>query len=112
MDELDTWPAAREAIAQVQTSGGVLTTAELAPHLSHRKTIRQIEAGIEPDWDQYKYVLLNLRHPGQSATTEFSQQIKMTLENSAVFELKFDQSDVLLFQRVEGSEAVSRKFQP
>ena len=112
VDELDTWPAAREAIAQVQTSGGVLTTAELAPHLSHRQTIRQIEAGIEPDWDQYKYVLLNLRHPGQSATGEFSQQIKTTLENSDVFELKFDQSDVLLFQRIEGSEAVPRKFQP
>ncbi|MGD1936948.1 MAG: DUF2079 domain-containing protein [Cyanophyceae cyanobacterium] len=112
VDELDTWAAANQAIAQVTTKGGVLTTAEIAPHLSHRETIRQIEAGIEPNWDQYEYVLLNLRHPGQSATGEFSRQIKTTLDNSDVFDLAFEESDVLLFRRVAGSEASPRKFQP
>ena len=112
VDELDTWAAANQAIAQVTTKGGVLTTAEIAPHLSHRETIRQIEAGIEPNWDKYEYVLLNLRHPGQSATGEFSRQIKTTLDNSDVFDLAFEESDVLLFRRVAGSEASPRKFQP
>ncbi|MEM1425466.1 MAG: hypothetical protein AAGF75_02770, partial [Cyanobacteria bacterium P01_H01_bin.130] len=112
VDQLDTWPAAREAIAQIETKGGVLTTAELAPQLSHRETIRQIEAGIEPDWDQYTYVLLNLRHPGQEATLEFSQDLKSTLDQSDIFELLFEESDVLLFRRVSGSEAVPRRFNP
>ena len=112
VDQLDTWPAAREAIAQIETKGGVLTTAELAPQLAHRETIRQIEAGIEPDWDQYTYVLLNLRHPGQEATLEFSQDLQSTLDQSDTFELVFEESDVLLFRRVEGSEAVPRRFNP
>jgi uncharacterized membrane protein len=73
LNSLDTLQATREAIAQVQTKGGVLTTAEIAPHLTHRQLIKLTDANSPPaDLTQFDYVLLNVRHPGWLSNSEFA----------------------------------------
>jgi hypothetical protein len=45
LDQLDTWTANREAIQLVTPGVNVLTTANLAPHLSHRSVIKFTNKG-------------------------------------------------------------------
>lgn len=109
LTNLDTWGASRTAIAQIQQDGGrggVLTTATLAPHLSHRVMIRQTiadrtEAGYVryPQWEEYDFVLLDTIHPGWNSTPEFSELLRVDLSQRADFRLTFAQDGVYLFQR-------------
>ena len=101
LQTLDTWDATRKAIALVETKGGVLTSSDLAPHLSHR----QLLALTERDFDleelaKFDYVLLNLRHPGWGSSAEITQAIFAKLKQTARFQLKFRQDDVFLFTKV------------
>ncbi len=97
---LDTWQATREAISQVQTSGGVLTTAAISPHLSHRQLIHFTEASKPPaDLKLYDYVLLNVRYPGWGSNQEFANSLVNQLKNQPEFKLSYQQDDVYLFQQ-------------
>ena len=103
LDTLDTWAATRVAVSMVETKGGVLTTAAIAPHLSHRKLIKLQQhyaevpaAGLAKDFD---YVLLNLRHPGWDSTVAVSEALRDRLEESPEFRLRFEQTDVYLFEQ-------------
>lgn len=39
LKSLDTWQATRDAIAKINDSGSVLTSAQIAPHLTHRPVV-------------------------------------------------------------------------
>jgi uncharacterized membrane protein len=100
LDQLDTWQASRAAIAQVTTQGGVLTTSNLAPQLSHRTTINQTEEGIDTtNFNAFDYVILNLRHPGWASSAQLSQDLLQQLETSSPFIQQYQQDDVYLFVR-------------
>ena len=98
---LDTLSATRTAISYVNTEGSVLTTHETAPHLTHRPEIQFIREGILQDdrFKTFKYVLLNLRHPGWTNTVEVSQELLNRLQAADEFEQVFTQDDVYLFMR-------------
>lgn len=98
LNSLDTWKATRVAIAQIQTSGGVLTTHNIAPHLAHRSLIKFTNADSPPaDLNQFEYILLNLRHPGWKSSREFAENLLIKLQNNRDFKLKFQQEEVYLF---------------
>ncbi len=100
LNSLDTWQATREVIAQVQTSGGVLTTAEIAPHLTHRPLVKLTDAKSPPaDLTKFNYVLLNLRHPGWLSNREFATNLVNQLKNTQKFQLSYQRDDVYLFKR-------------
>jgi uncharacterized membrane protein len=102
LEQLDTWQANREAIQQVSSSGNVLTTANLAPHLSHRQVIQFTNKGKPPqDFNQFDDILLNLRYPGWQSNTEFAQSLVEELNQSPNFKLSYRQDDVYLFQKNE-----------
>lgn len=102
LDYLDTWQAARTAVALVQTKGGVLTTSEIAPHLTHRQFIKLIieedELPIIEELVEYDYVLLNVRHPGWKSSQKYSQKFVEKLKNTSEFELIYQHEDIYLFQ--------------
>lgn len=96
----DTWQATNRAISQVQTQGGVLTTAEIAPHLSHRQLIKFTDANSpSTNFNEFDYFLLNLRHPGWSSNPEFAAILVKKLQQRQEFRLKYQQDDVYLFSR-------------
>lgn len=102
LDSLDTWQATREAIAQVQTSGGVLTTAEIAPHLTHRQLVKFTDVNSPPtNLAQFDYVLLNIRHPGWQSNQEFATNLLEQLKTNPDFALNYQQDDVYLFKAVK-----------
>jgi uncharacterized membrane protein len=103
LNSLDTWKATRIAIAQIQTSGSVLTTHNISPHLSHRSLIKFTDASLPPaDLTEFEYILLNLRHPGWKSSREFATNLAKELENNPKFELKLKQDDVYLFVNNSG----------
>ncbi len=106
LDSLETWSASRQALAQVTSQGGVLTTHELAPHLSHRRVIRFTDEGDPSQqprsiqWDPFDYVLLNRRFPGWRSSKAFSAALIGELQHHEAFQLLYYRDGVYLFSRV------------
>lgn len=104
MESLDTRQATVNAIAQIKTSGGVLTTSEIVPHLTHRKLVKYTDAySSPPTMPQFDYVLLNIRHPGLQSTPEFATKLLIQLKNTRDFTLNYQHDDVYLFKRINGN---------
>ncbi|MBD2774909.1 DUF2079 domain-containing protein [Iningainema sp. BLCCT55] len=97
---IDTLQATRDAIALVQTKGSVLTTAEIAPHLSQRKLINLTNANSPPvNYSAFDYILLNVRHPGWSSNQEFATKAANQLKSQPEFKLSYQRDDVYLFMK-------------
>ncbi|NEP43269.1 MAG: DUF2079 domain-containing protein, partial [Okeania sp. SIO2H7] len=100
LDTLDTLPAMREAVSLVRTKGGVLTTSEMAPHLSDRQLIKltkDYDRPTDEDLMEYDYVLLNLRYPGWKSNQEFAASLAQQLTVHPEFQLVYRRDDIYLF---------------
>jgi hypothetical protein len=96
---IDTWQATREAIALVKTKEAVLTTRSIVAHLTHRQKIQFVDdlSGGVPDLTQFKYILLNVRHPYGTRNPEFTANLVNQLKNNQLFELVKQRDEVYLF---------------
>ena len=100
LSTLDTRQSIAMAIAKIQDDGAILTTGEIAPHLTHRQIIKLTFNGTETiDLKQFKYVLLECRHPGWNSSLKTIDKIKSRAEASELFNLKYQQDDVYLFAK-------------
>lgn len=99
---IDNWSATRNAVAEIQTQGGVLTDNRLAPHFTHRQTIKLLNQ-VSPDFDlkEFDYVILNLRHPWPD-TKDLGEKYTQQLKQKSNFKLSYQQNDVLVFKRISG----------
>lgn len=98
LDSLDTWQATRQAVALVQTRGPVLTTAEIAPHLTHRQVIKLTSAKSPPaNLAKFDYILLNVSHPGWQSHQKFAANLVNNLNRTQLFQLRYQQDGVYLF---------------
>ncbi len=99
LGEIDTWQATREAIAQVQTEGAVLTSHSITPHLTHRSKINFVDDQnpLPANLNQFDYILLNLRHPGGAGNPQIAANIVNRLKNNQLFQLNYQRDDVYLF---------------
>ncbi|MBD0304072.1 MAG: DUF2079 domain-containing protein [Tolypothrix sp. T3-bin4] len=96
----DTQEATREAIAQIQSKGGVLVPSQVAPHLSHRPLVKLAIAGSESaELTPFQYVLLNLRHPGFGSTPQVVISLLERLKKMPEFQLTYQRDDVFLFRK-------------
>jgi len=96
----DTREATREAIAQIQTKGGVLVPSQVAPHLSHRPLVKLAIAGSESaELTPFEYVFLNLRHPGFGSTPQVVISLLERLKKMPEFQLTYQRDDVFLFRK-------------
>ncbi|NEO53358.1 MAG: DUF2079 domain-containing protein [Okeania sp. SIO3B5] len=100
---LDTWQATKNAITYVKTEGGVLTDNRLAPHFTHRSTVKLLNQTQPDNLDEFDYVVLNLRHPWPD-TEEAGIILFKSLQNNQEWKLNYQQNDVLVFQREEGGK--------
>ncbi len=98
LSSLDTRQATTIAIDKIRDRGAVLTTGEIAPHLTHRSNIKLAFNGTESiDLQSFKYILLNQRHPGWNSSTDLVKTLKLRAENSGAFKLEYQQDGVMLF---------------
>jgi uncharacterized membrane protein len=97
---LDTWAATRSALAQIQTRGNLLTTAFLAPHLTHRPMVKlAIPENQAIDLTQFDYALLDSRHPGWNSSPELLQHFITRLQHTPQLRQQSQQDGVYLFVR-------------
>ena len=94
---IDTLQVTREAIARVDTKESVLTTAEIAPHLTNRPSIYFTNTDSQQNIDQFRYILLNTRHPGWMSSKQFATELVNQLENNHQFQLDYHKDGVYLF---------------
>ncbi len=98
LDRLDAWQATREAIAQVNSKGAVLTTSYIAPHLTHRPFLEYTKLIAPPTTlSQFDYVLLNLRHPGWASSSELARQVFQLAQKTPQLQLQYQRDQVYLF---------------
>ncbi len=97
---LNTWQASTLAIAKVETKGGVLTTANLAPHLSHRVLLKlAIDGAQNLDLAQFDYILLNQGHPGWIIADNLMPELLEKIRANPSFQVSLDQDGVILFKQ-------------
>ena len=94
---LDNLQATKEAISLIKTQNSVLTTDTITPHLTHRQEIR-FRYNIN-ELNSFHYVLLNISHPGLTASTANSQNLVKELKNNSEFKLQYQRDNVYLFQK-------------
>jgi uncharacterized membrane protein len=104
LKSLDNWYSTNQAVAQVKTQGSVYTTAQITPHLTHRKLIQFTNADLAQNLSQFDYVLLNTRHPGWLSNQQFALNIVNQLQNQPQFSLKYHQDDVYLFTKSQAGK--------
>ncbi len=98
LESIDTWKATNVAISQISTTGNVLTSTYIAPHVSQRAIIKLAENGAESfDFEQFDYILLNQRFPGRESSPELIETIKKTVGQNPNFNLTYTKDDVYLF---------------
>jgi uncharacterized membrane protein len=101
LQTIDTWSATNQAIAQIDSKGGVLTTTDIAPHLTHRLLLGLSDRDFDPEeLEKFQYILLNMRHPGWGSSPKIAEALLAKLKQASTFELKFRQDDVFLFTRI------------
>ncbi len=106
LETLSTWSATRAAIAQVETKGSVLTSAQIAPHLSQRPWLKLATEGVSlDDLASFDYILLNVRHPGWKSSPELVEQLRDRAAQLPGYREQFARDGVLLFVREAGPDA-------
>jgi uncharacterized membrane protein len=92
--------AAREAVKQIQGKGGVLTTHEIAPHVSQRPLVQYIDPArpLKP-LEQFDYVLLNLAHASAQTHDDLTVWILDRLNEHPEFTLAYQKDEVYLFRK-------------
>jgi uncharacterized membrane protein len=94
----DTQKATAIAISKVQDSGALLVTGEIAPHLTHRPIVKLAANGAESiDLQEFKYILLNQKHPGWNSSVDLIQKLRSRTEASGSFKLEYQRDEVYLF---------------
>jgi uncharacterized membrane protein len=89
-----------EAIALVPAQGALLTSPQIAPHLSHRPELELAIKAKEPfELSKYDSILINTRYPAWEDSQQTVTNLAADLRRSPQFKLQYDQDGVLLFQK-------------
>ena len=99
LGSLDTWQANTKAIALVKTKGSILTTHEIAPHVTHRSQVKLAFSNIPQKLEQFDYILLNTRHPGYQSDRNYALSLVEQAKQIPSFKLEYQKDDVYLFTK-------------
>jgi uncharacterized membrane protein len=97
LQTLDTWQANNEAIALVKTEGSILTTHEIAPHVTHRPQVKLAFSNTPYQLEQFDYILLNTRHAGYQSDRNYALSLVEKAKKIPSFKLEYQKDDVYLF---------------
>lgn len=100
LQSIDTWQANNEAIAMVKnTKGSILTTHEIAPHVTHRAKVKLAFSNLNYQLEDFDYILLNVRHAGYQSDRNYAMSLVNKAEQMSSFKLKYQKDDVYLFEK-------------
>jgi len=99
LQSLDTWPANNEAISLVTTQGSILTTHEIAPHVTHRSQVKLAFSNLKPNLEEFDYILLNTRHAGWQSDRDYALSLVEKAKKIPSLKLEYQKDDVYLFSK-------------
>jgi uncharacterized membrane protein len=88
---------AEKAIALVKTQGSILTTHEIAPHVTHRPQVKLAFSNLNPNLEEFDYILLNTRYPGWQSDRKYA--LGLVAKKIPTFKLEYNKDDVYLFSK-------------
>ncbi|MDJ0510130.1 MAG: DUF2079 domain-containing protein [Crocosphaera sp.] len=98
LEQLETLSAMRAAVRLVPAETKVLTSPQIAPHLTHRSLIKLAIKDREPiNIQDFDYILLNTRYTGWANSQETVNNLVKQLKNDHKFQLKYETDGVILF---------------
>lgn len=90
--------ALAEAMVHITTPGSVLTTNDIAPHLSERRVVKLTIRGIDTSrLEEFDYILLSTKLPGLYSTPGFASFLINRLRQHPGFCEVYAQHDLYLF---------------
>jgi uncharacterized membrane protein len=99
LESLDTWQANNEAIALVKPQGSILTTHEIAPHVTLRSQVKLAFSNLKPNLEEFDYILLNTRHPGWQSDRDYALSLIEQAKKTPSLKLEYQKDDVYLFSK-------------
>jgi len=97
----DNLAAMQTAVQKVTTPDSLLTSPQIAPHLSQRINLQLAIKDAEPiNPDAFTYILLNARRPGWENSTETVKNLVQQLQKNPNFTLDYQQDDIYLFKHL------------
>ncbi|HAC62175.1 MAG TPA: hypothetical protein DCF68_01235 [Cyanothece sp. UBA12306] len=101
LTQLDTFSAMKEVVNLIPKSGKVLTSPQIAPHLTHRPIVKLAIKDAEPiNISDFDYILVNRRHPSWPNSQETVINLVNKLEQNQDFSSIYQKDDVFLFKKV------------
>ncbi len=95
----DTSSSIREALTLVSAKDSVLTTSWIAPHLSHRKSIRIFPNSGADEIGNFDVILIDTRHPGWRMDRNSAKAWLDRLDANSSFVRLHDRDGVFLFRK-------------
>ena len=93
-------PRVKAAVSLITTDGGVMTTNDIGPYVTHRKLVKlAIRTQDTNDLSQIDYVLLSVRHPGLFSTPGFAAHLVKKMQDDPAFIETYSSDDIHLFTR-------------
>lgn len=98
---IDTWQPSQEALAMIDPQSSVLTTNQFGPQLSHRQLVKVAgpDEGFPDDLGQFKYVLMNGRHPSVIDHPDFIKKVEEAVKQRPDFKLLYRRGAVFLYEK-------------
>ncbi|MGK7946470.1 MAG: DUF2079 domain-containing protein [Microcystaceae cyanobacterium] len=100
LEQVDTLSAMRTAVNLVPPQVSILTSPQIAPHVTHRQIVDlAIKDEDLSNLEEWEVILLNQRHPSWPDSEETVRNLVQQLKQSKQFTLQFQQDDVFLFNK-------------
>ena len=81
----------------VKSSSSVLTTNDLVPHLSRRKSIKFTNSNSIINFNDFDEILLDLKKPGWGSTLNYVDNIYSKLNSSNLWKKRYEKDGIVLF---------------
>ena len=81
----------------IRPSSSILTTNDLVPHLSRRKSIRLTDSKSITNFNDFDEILLDLKKPGWRSTLNYVDNIYSKLNSSNLWNKRYEKDGIVLF---------------
>ncbi len=83
----------------IKSSSSVLTTNDLVPHLSRRKSINFTDSQSIINFDNFDEILLDRKKPGWKSSLNYVNNIYSKLNSSNLWNKRYEKDGIVLFSK-------------
>lgn len=100
LEQLDTLLAMKQGVKLVPPQVKILTSPQIAPHLTHRPVVKLgIKEAESIDINEFDYILLNVRHPSWPKSKKTVIDLVKKIREDTKFISIYEQDNVFVFKQ-------------